>query len=501
MPYSKVRNAIAGLDRLAQTIAVPHDHAPIRLPTFPNLERTGVLQFMQTDTISTSGGTEGAVVLVRSPTYPLWAKQLPSATTFMSYAVATLYNTIEVGLAAQAYPLPPLRYGAPSGSVQAWLDKWVFGIDSADRALVYIPPYATACVSLTVSGIVATNVELDCLFYASNQISADIVEPVGVTLVASNGKDFASANISGGFLVPLTVRYTAAPTVAGTIAALLVGYASGGTFGAPSGSIGQPTMLPLFKPAEFTNSIVPYRSTRCIAASVLLSNATRTLEKEGTVLAARLSSRHYGFVEATGNRTAVYSAHPKERYYGLLEKGIYAFTLPDAESEKFGDHVIVNNDGNLFQPAIRIDSLGYFSSILIQDLDGSASTTLAVTLDYHIEFRTSSMLFPLGFASTSLESYHGAQMALAQLGTFFENPLHLGAIAALVKAAVSKALPVVAPYAIGAAKSLGTLALDAAIKKFKPQTQATLVVPRPPPRPKMPAARKAKAKTSAKRKK
>lgn len=500
MPMSKVRQAVSGLDRLAQTIAVPHEHPPMRLPTFPNLERTGVLQFMQTDSITTGSGKEGALVLVRSPTYPLWCKLLPTSSTFYVQTICNVPNSIEVPTAIGAIPLPLLRYSAPSGT-PGWVNKFVLGLDSSDRQVVYIPAGVTCAVAL-LGVYTATNAELDCMFYSAGAASNDISEPVGVTLNSTDGKNFTSVNVTGGFLLPKTVRFTTAPTTAGYISGIAVGYVSGGNLTTPSGSLLDPVLLPLFTPAEFTNSTVPYRSVRCISAAVLASNATRTLEKEGTILAARLSSRSYGFLEGTANRTAVYSAHPKERYYGLLEKGIYAFTLPDAESEKFGDHVAVGYDGGTVLPVMRLDSLGYFSSILLQDLDATSNTTMAITLDYHIEFRTASMLFPLGFSNVSLESYHGAQMALVQLGTFFENPLHMAAITSLVKSAVMKALPVVAPYAIGAAKAVGSLAIDAAIRKFKPQAQAGFVVPRAP---RMPLAvrsqPKVKAKGKAKKKK
>lgn len=69
----KARSLYSGLEDLAKTIALPEDYPPHRMPTFPALERTAVMSFMDTAVVPVAGGTSTSLALFRSPTYPLWA--------------------------------------------------------------------------------------------------------------------------------------------------------------------------------------------------------------------------------------------------------------------------------------------------------------------------------------------------------------------------------------------------------------------------------------------
>ncbi len=54
----------------------------------------------------------------------------------------------------------------------------------------------------------------------------------------------------------------------------------------------------------------------------------------------------------------------------------------------------------------------------------SVDEQLACTVDWHIEFRTTSTLFQIGLCTLTLETMHQAQVALAAVGYFFENFNH-----------------------------------------------------------------------------
>jgi hypothetical protein len=129
----------------------------------------------------------------------------------------------------------------------------------------------------------------------------------------------------------------------------------------------------------------------------------------------------------------------------------------------------------------RYDLLTYVNIIQFTDIDSVASTTLAIQLDRHIEFRNTSSLFTVGYSHIPLETYHTSQMALANLGVFFENPLHWAALAAQIRRAVSVVAPIAAPYVKRAAIGVGKYLVDKATTKLKSMEQAQ-IVKKPPPK-------------------
>jgi hypothetical protein len=142
-------------------------------------------------------------------------------------------------------------------------------------------------------------------------------------------QSFSQGNLGEG-LVPVgfvwlrSVRTTAtAPTAAAT-PILYMGWGTGNAFGTYDGTA--TVMLPVFTPPEFGNSTLPYSRTRANATSALFTNVTAALNKEGTVLAARLKPSiidMWSFGVANIN-----SVHPQFRYFGPMEKGLYTFTSP-----------------------------------------------------------------------------------------------------------------------------------------------------------------------------
>jgi hypothetical protein len=158
------------------------------------------------------------------------------------------------------------------------------------------------------------------------------------------------------------------------------------------------------------------------------------------------------------------SANPAERYYGPLEKGIYSFTLPDASNGEFRDLTtdIKVYHGSVFvnwtAPSFPLEGFDYMHLIVLTDNDGSNSTSMTVTLDTHLEFRTSSALFTLDFSTTPLESYHIAQMALARSGVFFENPVHMRVISEIMRRGTQALRPLVMKGATMAAAKAAPVA-------------------------------------------
>lgn len=243
-------------------------------------------------------------------------------------------------------------------------------------------------------------------------------------------------------------------------------------------------MVPGCGPVEADTVMTPWKSTRCNAAAALFSNVTAVMQKEGTINAGRVSIENCSIFDVATWQTAISKVNPKDRYFGALENGLYTFTLPEAGSEFYRDVLPFQATAPKW-PVVNfdLDKVLYFQPIIFSDLDAASGTTLAITLDRHIEFRCSSVLFPLGYSTLPLETYHGAQMALANQGVFYENPTHLAMLGSLISTAVRKIAPMVAPYAIGAAKAAGSHLLQTAVKKLGDFAQAKMVQTKASPQP------------------
>jgi hypothetical protein len=239
---------------------------------------------------------------------------------------------------------------------------------------------------------------------------------------------------------------------------------------------------PLFSAPEFNTTTLPYEDVRCTAASLLLTNVTKVLNKEGTVLAARLNNASTPGVGGSMFNPSVSmldNVHPSEKYFGPLERGVYAFSLPDAESSNFAPALLAPSGASKV-PIFDLDHFSYYTLIFLSDPDTTTPSSFALTVDWHTEFRSQSILFPRGFSAVTLESFHGAQMALAQMPTIFENPVHLRSIVAAVSKAVKAVAPIVAPHALAAARSVGNMLLSSASKRVSTaMPQASLQPPKP----------------------
>lgn len=198
-------------------------------------------------------------------------------------------------------------------------------------------------------------------------------------------------------------------------------------------------MLPFFKPPEWSTSHIPWASTRLTAVAALFTNVSKALNKEGTVQAARLNpttDNIYGQNQVVlPDANTLSSKHPSEKALLSLEKGFYTYCPPSTDLSRFWDYTFhaggyemgsAGSDLAMRQqecPVYRLDNDALVNYFLFSDPNSSTGdfTSLAVNLDFHIEFRSVSALWPIGLSTMSLESFHQAQMALVQTGFFFNN--------------------------------------------------------------------------------
>lgn len=482
MPYTKVNQAMAGHSAIAQTIAVPHEHKPQRLPTFPNLERTAAIATIATGTSGVTGGTVREFALMRSPTYPLWTLSAASTGAASVYykrdgqfgKLTSVGDTVV--FANDCYS--GFGYaGADTTWTSSYSQKYPQCVLSDGRVFLKTATAGFTAVMFTCSNFVGA-IDIDVESWDGSE-TTNYNTLSSVTVAGSPA--IISLSLFGPWfrIVSMTLHGLTSGSPS-DLTDLRVGISSGGTLTVPLGT-GVQFFGPVFSTPEYTTASVPYASSRANAAAVLFSNVTAVLDKDGTVTAARVPRVACHPWEGTAAALGTYDStinavYPKDRYFGPLEKGLYTYTLSDAAVEAFHDYT---NDIVGAPPRFYGDSYDYVTLIQFRDLGGNGST-MAITLDTHLEFRSSSMLFPVGFSNTQLEVYHSAQMALAQLGVFFENPTHLSTIIGLVRSAVMRLAPIVAPYAKQAVRAGAEKLLDMAAKQLSTKMpQAGFQTPKP----------------------
>jgi len=218
-----------------------------------------------------------------------------------------------------------------------------------------------------------------------------------------------------------TVTYTASGSNAGNLAVA----ASGGTAN---------SFLPLVYPAEIANSTLPWNSTRLTSVGGLFTNVTQVLLKGGTILAGRVSPATWNpFITS---KTVISNLHPSEKAFLPLETGLYTYCPPSTDLADFYDYTAVTTNAVVVPgpavPIYRLDNTSLVNMAFINP--GANPGALAVNISWHIEFRTTSALFQIGMSPLTLESLHQAQLALSQVGFFFDNPDHTMIITSVLKA-------------------------------------------------------------------
>lgn len=417
-----------GVDAIAKTILLPHDRAPMRLPTFPNLERTAVCNFEVN--LSTNSATLGLPTLLgtvcRNAACPLWIERKIPNTDEGRASVTCIIKTPVTGGEHHQQEHP---------YIEACGDYAPVGWDGR-REWVYFP-------TDKVTGTTAMGI----WNYASASIVADItsVDKFGEIRTHKENLSPGDNTLAITWQTDSWLCFNTLTIPPTTNAAAIAIY--------PRTNV---TILsPAFAPPEASVSAAPYTSSRMTSLAVLASNVSRVQVKQGTVTAARLSSEGRAFWAV--DEEDFTSVHPADRYFGPAENGLYIVAPPTQESEVMRDHVRRKDrvaamsqngysyTGSVWAPLVDPDTDSTFMAFMFQEETGIDETLLAITVDMHLEFRTSSPLFQVGISCVPLEQYHAAQLVVAQTGYFFENPTHWADLAVSIAKIATRVIPLVMP--------------------------------------------------------
>lgn len=492
-------NPLQAMSGVARAMALPHEFAAQRLPSFPALERTAVLGFNQPGTASVGRAAAPVIpttrgLLMRQAAYPLWLE----ADQKDGWQYTVMYNDQLVRVNSQG--MMPL-----DGSVGSWymgnytpagtvagprftgctatlpFNYPLVGEDSlaGKREFVYVPKGATVIFSLGASNQGGTWFASDPQIYLDYEVWSS---PGETNLVAINLANFSSTTValSNSFVAPYemwvrpvsitqtatsvvttNIQFTTSVSVTNAVAAVgSSGTANWHIYTIPNTGATQ-MLLPFANPCEFATTPLPYYSTRLTAVAALFTNVTKVQNKEGTVTAGRLNPAATNVWRF--DASSIVNLHPAEKQLLGLETGFYTFCPPSTDLADFWDYTLNTAGGAAAAPVVRLDNASLVNAFIFNDPD--AGTTLAVNVDYHIEFRTTSALWPIGLSAMSLESLHGAQLSLTEVGFFFPNETHkevLGRVMPKLGAALGSVASLIgiAHPLLGKAAKVGALILS-----------------------------------------
>ncbi len=190
---------------------------------------------------------------------------------------------------------------------------------------------------------------------------------------------------------------------------------------------------------------------RRTAFSLLLSNTTAEINKQGNIVAARLISDRIGAQAATNisqtpmiNSASV--AVSAGRYTGRAADGIYTYMDFEPSVERFQESCN-NFSGVVFD----LDYNGYVNTILITNPNtATQANTFMLTAVAHLEFQGDTQLFTYSVPYYNHDALVDARRINNTTPYFFENPLHLSDLWGFIKRSFNRLRTAAVPLGIAA---------------------------------------------------
>jgi len=462
----KPGNPLRSIPALAQSIALPHEHPPARYPSFPALERTAIMSFNQpnnynapiTTTFVTTKG-----ILNRSAVYPLWLDQFYGTnpviyqTTFpvddMKSFPLTTTSPLELGVGNNMLSNSVGNFAgdantpiiANSTGTPNFLSA-IVGVDPGcgSQPFTYCPGWCCFAVSAGAAFTANTGLNFIIEVWSSPGVCntyslTDLVGSTGAISASSWGSSMNAQSLANSWVriktlvlsgvqtLPTKIRVHLITGAALTSTPLTTSTTTRGTFTAVTGTVN--CLLPYTAPTEFYNSSLPWRSTRVTSVGFCLTNTSAVLNKQGSVLAGRITPTAANIFNVT--YAQIQAVHPSEKALLPLEEGMYTYCPPTTDMGYFYDYT---TDGVFTTPIpqFRLDNDAMANVFFLSD-PNTVPPSFAINIDWHLEFRTTSSLFDLGVSTITLEQYHQALIVLMTHGYFFNNLDHIKLIKALLR--------------------------------------------------------------------
>lgn len=171
--------------------------------------------------------------------------------------------------------------------------------------------------------------------------------------------------------------------------------------------------------------------TRVNASSLLLTNVSPEMFKQGTVLAARCQSKQFFDISRSDLTAAA------EKYQGDAGKGCYTFMEYTEDRERFREY---SNAKGLF--IFDLDTPSFYHFIAISNASYlTQPNSYAMSFDTILEFQTDVPRYLKGVAHTPFDALVEARRHInSTQHWFYENPTHMEAIYNFLRRATRTAL-------------------------------------------------------------
>lgn len=490
---------------IARSIVLPQDTPPVRIPVQTGMERTSLLPFQATGTLpfSTTITPNAYSLLCRHTISPLWISgSFASTASYISEQNAEDldFTTLGASVSVPDSQLDGVAYWSSSPTLPSWMQTatssvpnipigydaltsknyiWYPGSTAATAGpimKVYLPSLTTGAYELSgcIKRWVAPGTEVVVSSFGPASYSLETLT-VNFNTTLSGWYRFAE--------LQFTVRTTQALT---TPLWITTGWSTNGAGPPTSGTAAG--LYPFNPPPDFgTTSNYPWVSSKCNSSAALATNISQVTEKQGTVLAARLMASDNPW---TPNPSLLATRTPSEKYFGAFETGLYQFSSPGPESQTYQIAYRTLQGGNnfpsgptiptvaVYSPLYRLDDTGYYNVAIFTDNSTSPYPSIAFTVDWVVEFRSSSPLFPPAVSSTTLEAVHQAHLAVGMLNPFTENPKH-----ALLRGIVSHAVDGIMRGVLGPAYGPARALVTSGISNLAQMVPGSQIVSNGSPKP------------------
>lgn len=452
------------INQLYNTMVYPAKKQPVRLPTFPSVSRTAVLDLSSPMRISVGNSTR--VMLSPQANYPVFMDYTCPTATPMAYVAGVTYaskSNAPYGVSDLGQPDNSVLLGYAPGVATTWGTSTnvtnpgspaitstttyadpafynpILGVDESVGGVPFIyTPAATSTFIVVQAGSALSSIKVSLeleIWVAPGEVKRFSTGVVGGGANWQVAFTFAELTglLSGATWVrPVSVSMHPAPPngyvpvvhffAATSLASFsLTGSTNGLTtiaVEAPAG--GSTGFMPFPMPVDFYTSAVPWQNTRVTAAAIAMENVTKVMNKEGTIMCGRLHPSTTDPFNFSANTLA--ALHPLEKAQLPMERGIYTYCAPANSFDRFKDYSYpakFTRSSTLTYtniPTFNLSFDGMYNCLVLQDPDGG--TLMSANLDYHLEFKSSSVLWPLAISKHSVEQLHSAVQRLAN-GPFF----------------------------------------------------------------------------------
>lgn len=463
---------------LCRHMAIPSTRPSLRLPT-PDMSQTAVAAFRYTDSVTVSPDLIPSGFEKGGMTFVMYGQP---ALTYMNGPILVSANTSYVlrfgaddALTYASDAIVPTVTASFNADMDLWLpvsslahlygDEHKGAVVSVGRAnginFFFMTKGEKIVLSLAVPTIAGSNNGYDLQFFFFNgpNIDNSLAGEYGVTSATTVGTVLFEAPRDGHYAIKLTRVGVVGTSSGGTGQGPLIGL---NLFTAAGSGVWDLHRTP--DACGPTGDKFIGQRVRRTAFSLLVTNTTNMITKQGNVVAGRMRA------ETANNITEAALSAVADRYTGPAAKGAYSYMDFTREAEEFVDAVEGTNGQSFVYDLTRSDLIHVirFDGLALSPTEVKPS--LLVTCDIALEFVTDSQRYERTVSPHSNLALIEARRINNSTSYFYENPLHpedimrylakawsaLRSQSTNIARGVSAAYPQVAPVAMPLGRLLQT---------------------------------------------